>query len=516
MASLAEYQNNKRIAKNSLLLYFRLFITMGISLYTSRIVLNVLGVEDYGIYNVVGGFVSMFSILSGTLTIASQRFLSFELGKKKPDVQKLFSTTVSIHVLLTIAIFLLLEIFGLWLFNYKINIPSDRIHSANLVFHCSVITFCINTISVPYNAAIVAYEKMSAFAYVSVFEAALKLIAVFVLFKIEYDSLVMYSIFIMIIALILRFIYGWYCHSHFHECRYKFIFDKSVFYSLFGFCGWNLIGSSASILNTQGINMLLNIFFGVAINAAKGIASQVEAAINSFVSYFMMALNPQIAKSFASENYDYMNKLILVGSKIAFFLFWIVCLPILVNTEFILKLWLDSVPLHTVSFVRLGIIFALCQNLSQCLYSAMLATGNIKKYQIIVGGLSIMAFPLAWVFFKLGFDCQWGYGAMIIFSVVCLIARLNLLQKMVPLFHYKRYLKKVICPIFYTIVPIICVVYAVHSCVKCVDLFFFFIESCFYVFFSLIMIFFFGLSFDERNYFISVVKKRLGTYVEKK
>ena len=506
--SLLEQQNNERIAKNTMFLYFRTLVIMAVGLYTSRIVLQVLGVEDFGIYNIVGGVVSMFALLSGSLNVASQRFLAFELGKEQPNIQKVFSSTVTIHVILAILIFSLLEILGVWFLNYKINIPPDRINAANWVFHCSVITFCISVISVPYNAAIIAYEKMSTFAYVSIFEALSKLAVVLALLKIKHDSLIMYATFMMLVALVLCFIYGIYCHIYFKECRYNFIIDKDLFYPLLKFSGWNFIGTSAGVLNTQGINILINLFFGVVLNAAKGIAMQVEYVFNTFVGNFMTALNPPIIKAYASQNYDYLNKMIFSGTKAAFFLFGVISLPIFVNAELILSIWLKNVPNYSVLFVRLGIIFTLSQNLSQCLYTAMLATGKIKKYQIIVGGLSIMAFPTAWIFFKIGLGAEWGYGAMIIFSVVCLVARLCLLQEMIPGFQAKDYVKKVLLPVFYTTIPIVSVAFAVHSTISDQNLIIFCVESIFYCLLSILLVYLIGLSTFEKKKLAEMIKKK--------
>ena len=507
--------NSNRVAKNTMFLYFRTLFVMLVGLYTSRVVLQVLGVDDYGIYNVVAGFVSMFSLLSGSLTVASQRFLAFELGKEKSDVSRVFSSTVTIHLALALILFLLLEGVGLFLLNYKINIPSGRIQSANWVFHCSVITFCVNIVSVPYNAAIVAYERMSAFAYVGVFEVVAKLLAVIALYKLKYDSLVLYSVFMMLIALLLRLIYGWYCHSRFRECRFRFMMDKHILMTMLSFSGWNFIGSSASVLNNQGINILTNLFFGVSMNAARGIATQVDNAINTFVSNFMMALNPQIIKSYASNNYDYLNKMIITGTKVAFFLFGIICLPVFVNTEYILKLWLGNVPDSAALFVRLGIIFMLCQNISQCLYTAMLATGNIKKYQIVVGGLSLLAFPAAWVFFKMGLGAEWGYGAMIIFSVICLVARFFLLQEMIPGFRAKIFVKNAILPIVLSTIFVVVFSWIVHSYVAELNPLFFVVESVFCFIISIIIIYFIGLSSFERKCLMEMVQRKIRHHVEK-
>lgn len=387
--------NNKRIAKNTLYLYFRTFFTMTVSVFTSRVILDVLGVEDFGIYNIVGGFVAMFSLLSGTLTAASQRFMSYELGRAKSDISKVFSTSLSIHLMLAALIFILLESAGVWFLNYKMNIAPDRLVAANWVFQCSILTFCVNLISIPYNASIIAYEKMTIFAYISVFEAVAKLGIVYLLLLFNFDKLILYAFLTLLVAIVLRCVYGFYCKYKFRECRFYFIKDKELYREMLGFSGWNFIGSSANVLNSHGINILINIFFGVALNAARGIAEQINTTLNSFVLNFMMALNPQITKNFASGDYDNMNVLIIKGAKYSFFLFWLLSLPILLETDIVLKIWLVQVPEYTSILVRYALIYTMCQILSQTLYAAMLATGKIKEYQIIVGTLSLMAFPTA-------------------------------------------------------------------------------------------------------------------------
>ncbi len=436
--------NNKRIAKNTLYLYLRTFCVMGISIFTSRIVLDALGIENYGIYNVVGGFVSMFAFLSGTLTVACQRFLSFELGKSDSQFQKIFSTTFLIHLLLAAIIIVLLESIGLWFLNYKMNISSDRLFAANCVFQCSILTFCIHLISVPYTATIIAFEKMSAFAYISIIEVTLKLAIAYLLYIINFDALIMYAVFMLIVALSLTSLYCIYCRLHFKETKLSFIFDKSTFRSILAFAGWNFIGSASGILNSQGINVLTNMFFGVTFNAARGIASQIDSAVNSFVQNFMMALNPQITKKYASQEYEYMNMLVFRGTKYACFLFLLIGIPIFIKVDYILSVWLIEVPESTGLFIRYGIIYTMCQTFSQCLYTSMLATGKIKKYQIIVGTLSLLSFPTAYMFFKLGFPCEFGYVSIIIISLACLVARLILLKEMIPLFSIRDFVVKVI------------------------------------------------------------------------
>lgn len=501
-------QNNRRVAKNTLFLYFRTLLVMGITLFTSRVVLEKLGVDDYGIYSVVGGFVSMFTILSGTLTAASQRYIAFELGNKEQRIQKVFSTTVTVHLLLAIVIFILLEGVGLWFLNNKMNIDASRLSAANWVFQCSVLTFCVNLISIPYNAAIIAYEKMSAFAYISIFEVILKLAAVYALSLVQFDSLILYAIFMLIISVLLRIVYAWYCRIHFSDCRYDFSFDQSVLKEMLGFCGWNFIGSSAAVLNGQGINMLINMFFGVTLNAARGIASQVDTAVNSFVQNFMMALNPQITKSYAAGDYAYVNSTIIHGTKFSFFLFWIIGLPLFINADFVSNVWLKEVPDHAVLFVRLGLVYCMCQNLSQCLYTTMLATGHIKKYQIIVGGLSVLAFPATYIFFELGLSGEWGYWAMIIFSIVCLFARLVLLQEVVPMFKAISFVAKVLCPIFLSVIPSVFFIWLFHNS-EIIGWSKFIIETFACILISVISIYYLGMTRNERGKIFGFIRNKL-------
>lgn len=501
--------NNKRLAKNTIYLYFRTFCIMCVSIFTSRVILDALGIEDYGIYNVVGGFVSMFSVLSGTLTAASQRFIAFELGKEKPQINKVFSTAITIHLILAICILILLESIGLWFLNNKMNITPERLYAANWVFQCSVITFFVSLICIPYNAAIIAYEKISAFAFISIFEVVCKLLAAYSLYIITFDSLIIYAIFMLIISLILRAIYSWYCNKYIKDCCCNFTFDNQIFKEMIGFSGWNFIGSTAGILNNQGINLLINLFFGVTVNAARGIANQVDGAINTFVQNFMIALNPQITKSYAARDFIYVNKMIIIGTKFAFFLFWILCLPVYINIDFLLSIWLKEVPQYAALFVKYSIIYTLCQNLSQCLYTTMLATGCIKKYQIIVGTLSLMSFPMTYLFFKIGLPSEYGYISIIIFSFLSLIARIFLLQEIVLQFSWHTFLKKALVPIIYTIIPTTTIIYYIHIFNKNISFESFLGESLTSILFCSITIYYCGLTKIERKYISNFIHNKI-------
>lgn len=345
--------NNKRIAKNTFLLYIRMFFTMAVTLYTSRIILNVLGIEDFGIYNVVGGIITMFSFLNGAMSSSTQRYLTFELGKGEIlQLRKVFQTSVNIHWLIALFILVLGETIGLWFLQEKMVIPSERLDAAFWVYQFSIITMMIMIISVPYNAAIIAHEKMSAFAYISVMEVLLKLGIVYLLYFTQLDKLKFYAALLCGMQLMVRIIYGLYCGRHFEETHYKWGWDGKLFREMLGFAGWNLWGGIAYVFFTQGLNIMLNVFFGPAVNAARGLAVQVQGAVAQFSLNFQMAINPQITKSYAKKDFTYMHSLIFRSSKFTFLLLTTLSLPLFIKADLILNIWLAVVPDYTVTIVR--------------------------------------------------------------------------------------------------------------------------------------------------------------------
>lgn len=435
--------NSKRIAKNTLLLYVRMLFLMLISLYTSRVILNALGVEDYGIYNVVGGVVTMFSMLSGSLSAAISRFLTFELGKgDSKKLKNVFSSSVTIQAGLAIIIIIIAETLGLWFLNEKMVIPENRIVAANWCYQFSVITFAINLISIPYNASIVAHERMSAFAYISILEGIGKLVIAWCIVINPIDRLVFFALMVAILSCTVIFIYMNYCKRHFDECAYHFVYDHDLLKQMFGFAGWNFIGASSAVLRDHGGNIILNLFFGPTVNAARAIAVKVSAVLTSFVQNFMVALNPQITKSYANGDHDYMFKLMFQGARLSYYILLLLCIPILLNTNYILVLWLKLVPEHTVLFVRLIIIFIMSESISGPLITAMLATGKIKNYQIVVGGLQMMNLPIAYLCLYLGAMPESIVLVAIVISQCCLVARLYMLRRMIGL-QVGVYLRKV-------------------------------------------------------------------------
>ena len=460
--------NNTRIAKNTIVLYFRMMIILFVNLYISRVVLNTLGVEDYGIYNVVGGFVTMFSLISGALSNAISRFVTFELGRGDFNrLRKVFSTSVNVQFLISLIICLLLETIGLWFLNYKMVIPDDRMIASNWVLQCSIITFVINLISVPYNASIIAHERMTAYAYISILEVFLKLCCVFLLYLDISDKLIAYSIMIASVALVIRIVYGYYCTRQFSECKYFPIIDKPLLKEMTSMASWNILGSGASVLNQQGVNLLINLFFGVSVNAARGIATQVSAAISSFVSSFTTAINPQITKKYAQGNIDEMSSLVFRGARFSYYIMYFLVLPIFLETPLILKLWLKIVPDYSVVFVRLTLLASLVSVLTTGLFTVSMATGNIKRYQTVVGCLALSIFVLTYFSFKIGLPVESTYVILVIVEIVIMLARIIIVNKQVK-FGSLKYLKDVVLNVLLfsivsAIIPCMVHIYLSHS-----------------------------------------------------
>lgn len=458
--------NNKRIAKNTFVLYCRTLVVLVVSLYTSRIILNALGVEDYGIYNVVGGVVAMFSVISGALSSAVSRFITFELGKGDSNkLQIVFSSSVNIQVGISILVLLIGEIVGVWFLNCQMNIPQERLVAANWVLQCSLFTFCISLISIPYNACIIAHERMQAFAYITILDALLKLGICFLILESPWDRLISYATLLFCVALTIRLIYGIYCHWHFAESHYRFVFDRSVLREMTGFAGWNFFTNSAYIFNTQGVNLLINIFFGVGVNAARGIATQVDHAIMQLVNSFTTALNPQITKSYAAGDKEGMVSLVCRGAKFSYFLLFLLALPILMETEYILTVWLKIVPEHAVNFVRLAIIASLVNIVGKTGYTAAMATGRIRSYVLWVTTAGCMAFPLTWLVFIIGAPSEAAYAVFIVVYIIVECIRLWVMKGLLN-FPVGFFVKEVVTKIaLVTIMSIIIPIAIIH----CID-----------------------------------------------
>lgn len=393
--------NNRRIAKNTVFLSIRMLLVICVTLYTSRVILNALGVEDFGIYNVVGGFVAMFGFINSSLSGASSRFLTYAIGKNdKSDIQNTFNSIVTIHFIIAFIIFLLAETIGLWFVLNKLVIPPDRLTAAIWTYQSAIVSLLIMLISIPYNALIIAHEKMSAFAYISVFEAAAKLAIAFLIYISPIDKLITYSLLFVLVQITIRIIYAMYCNKKFPESHYKFYWNKNKFSQIFSFAGWTLFGNIAVAGYTQGLNILLNLFFGPIVNAARGIATQVQMAANAFCSNLNMATKPQMIKSYANGDMTYMHNLVLSSTKLSYFVMLLISIPIFFNTDYILKLWLGEFPQHTGSFIKIMLLINASTALNIPTINALHATGNIKIFQIIEGSMLIMVVPVCYLLLK--------------------------------------------------------------------------------------------------------------------
>ena len=455
MTDNKQNNQNKRMIKNTLFLYFRMILTLSMTLYTSRLVLAALGVNDYGIPNVVAGAVTMFAFMSGSMSSATQRFLSYEQGKTKDNrTNDIFKMSLNIYVIIFFIVIIIAETAGLWFINNKLTIPLDRLYAANWAYQCAIISFGFTMIGIPYLASIISNEKMIAFAYISIFEVSFKLIAVIILGANLGDNLIVYSVLLAIISALVWCLYYFFCRFQLSNTTYSFYWDDILFKKLLGFSGWNLIGNLSLIGMNQGVNILLNIFFGPAINATRAISSQVDIAIRGFSSNLQMSMNPLIIKSYASKEYEYMHLLVFKGAKYSFFLLLFLTLPVLIKTEFILTLWLGTLPDKLIIFCQLALIDSLIVSLSGTLVTAAQANGNIKYYQIFTGGVLLLNVPLSYLFFTLGAKPEVAIMVMIMVSITALVVRLLFLKKMINL-SIKKYFQIVLSKIF--IVSLICI-----------------------------------------------------------
>ena len=442
---------NKRIAKNTLVLYVRMLFTMGISLFTSRVILQTLGVEDYGISSVVGGVISMFTFINAAMVSSTQRYLNFELVRGDANqLRSVFSTSLQIHALIALAIIVLSETVGLWFLNEKLVIPEARMTAAMWVYQCSILSCAVSIMSTPYNAVIVAHEKMSAFAYISILDVSLKLLVVYLLVVLPFDKLIILAILNLLVQLFIRYIYTLYCHRHFPESYFQFRFNKTLFKEMFGFAGWSFWGNLAAILYTQGLNMMLNIFFGPIVNAARGIAVQVQSAVQQFVGGFQTALNPQITKNYASNNLPQMHSLMFRSARFSFLLLFFLSLPVLMETNFILTLWLKTVPDDAVVFTQIMICISLIYTTANPCIIANQATGKVKIYQMVVGGILLLILPISYVVLKLGAPAYSVFIVHFCIESLAQFSRMYMLRKLIHLPLW-QYMKNIYIPIVSTV-----------------------------------------------------------------
>lgn len=432
----------KRIAKNAIILYIRMIVTLTITLFTSRIIFKALGFEDFGLYNVVGGVVTLFAFLRSSMSTSTQRFLAYEMGNGTEDsLQRVFSVCLTTHVFLAVILLFLSETIGLWFLNSYINIPEGRETAANWIYQFAVLSLCFNMVSLPYDADIVSNERMGYFAFLSILDAVLKLVFAFVVLYASSDHLILYGA-LMLGVSALNLLLNWaYCRLKFAETHYSFFWDKVLFRRIFSFSGWTIYGQLAVVGSNQGTNILVNIFHSVIANAAMGVGHQVNTALTGLVSNFQTAFKPQITKAYAMGDYDYLTSLTCYAAKISFFLLFVVSLPIMLNIDWVLHLWLGRVPEHAGTLCIVFIVASLCNAVSAPLWMNIFAAGHIRGYQL---GLSVayMAELIAvYALFRTGFSLVAGVTMKAVLNFVIIFIRLyytRLTQSKFSLSHFAR------------------------------------------------------------------------------
>lgn len=439
--------NNKRIAKNTIMLYIRMFISMLVGLYTSRVVLATLGVEDYGIYGVVGGVVAMMGFLNASMSGATSRFLTFELGRGDKDrLAKTFSSALIVHIAIAIIVFILAETVGLWFLCNKLNIPEGRMEAAHRVYQFSILATMLSITQVPYNATIIAHEKMDVYAYMEILNVSLKLLIVYLLTIGDFDKLKLYAVLTFAVSLIIMMIYRIYCLRHFKESRFHWVWDKEYITPLLSFSVWDLYGNLSWTVKQQGTSFVLNAFYGVALNAANGIASTVQGILMGFSSNIIMAFKPAIIKKYAVGSYEDMNRLMRFATKMALGMLMLSNFIIYIKMNYILELWLKEVPTATVILCRYSLIMNLFSCISLILIIGFHAVGKVKLMGFINGTISILSIPLMYVMLKEGFNYENCFQMFVLLQVFFCISNLILLKKQCKHFHLKKYIKSALSP----------------------------------------------------------------------
>lgn len=503
-------ENNRRIAKNTLYLYMQMILLLVVSLYSARVILDVLGAADYGTYNVVGGVITTLSFITGSLAGATSRFITFEMGRGNiGSVEKVFRCSITIYYIFSAIIFILAESIGLWFINSYLTIPAGREIAALVVYQCSVITFIISIISIPYTALIIAHERMNAFAYISIYEGISKLIILFIIPIVEGDKLIWYAVLLMIMQLSVRLIYNIYCSRNFKECNSKWYWNKNLFLEMFSYSWWNMNGYLAMVGYTQGLNILLNIYFGPIVNAARAISVQVQSTLEQFFGNVTMAIKPQVIKQYAQGNIEYMHNLMLRAGRLSFMMAIFVAVPLFVFTDYVLYIWLVNPPEHTANFVRLMLIAGVSSSLKQHTIMAIHATGDIKKFQIVEGTFLLMVLPVSYILLK--------YFSVNAESVLLCYVVIEIVSEFLRVFLVYP---KVNLPIkfFFTKVLFSCLTVSIVIAIPSYFIYYYVVPSNFLVFLlaclalaivELLSIYFFGLDAQEKDAVVSYVRKIL-------
>ena len=491
------YTSNTQVAKNTIVLYLRMLFVLCVNLYVSRAVLQNLGVVDYGIYNLVGGIVVLFSYLNSALSLSCNRFYCYEIKNGIDRLKVVFNTSLIIQIIFSILLLLIAETIGLYLVNNKLIIPEDRLYAANIVYQLSVITTILSIVRVPYDSAIMSHERMGMYAILSVIDVIMKFLLASILCIIKSDILIFYGLGISIIAIVNFLIRIVYCKKTFAEIRFSISFDKLLFKNIFEFTGWNILGATAGISVSQGLNVLMNLFFGPIVNAARGIAVQIEGAVNQFVTSINTAVNPQIVKRYSVGDLSGMMNLVFFSSKISFILLLLVSFPIIVDTQFILRLWLGIVPDNAVIFTRLELLYILSLSAVHSINMCSQATGNIKPFQIAEAVILILNIPIAYLMYRQGFPVYSAMISLVVLSLFTFFVKLILLKKTFQ-FPLAAYFKQVIFRLIIILFSAI-VIYFVCRSFPIDNFIGFILKAAIYYLLLIVLCLFIGLNKTDRQ-----------------
>ena len=503
---IKDQSNNKRIAKNTVVLYIRSIIVMILSLYTSRVILQALGVEDYGLYNVIGGVVALFSFLRTSMTKSTQRYLNVEMAKDVGDLESVFRVSLTLHVLISVFALLLAETIGLWLLNTYIQIPEGREFAAAIVYQSTIISLVFTILTVPYSACLIAHERMDFFAIVSIVDAVLKLLIAWAILLDGFDKLIVYGYLLMLISILNLLMYIVYCKRKFIECKNRLLFDRVKMRDMIGYTTWTVVGQAAIVGTNQGNSILVNMFHSVSANAAMGVASQINSAVVSLTSNFQTAFNPQITKSYAARNYNYLRFLIYTTSKISFFLLTCVSLPIMLNIDMVLSLWLKNVPQDSGIFCILVLWNSILNALSAPLNFTVLSSNKIRNFQIATSITYLLDLIILYCFFLAGAPAIMAMYVKVGIMVAVLFVRLHYCSKEVECISMGSYLKDVLAPLLLSCGLSFAIAYVFYPSTNS------FVLTLLYsvVVFAVACAFSFvlGLSKEERKMVLEIVKKK--------
>ena len=499
--------SNSTIAKNTMFLYFRMLLTMTIGLFTSRIVLQVLGNENYGIYTLVGGVVVLFTFFNNSLLSGTQRFLSYELGKDEPNIKEVFSSCFRLHLILSVLFLIVAETIGLWFINTQLVIPEGRLYAANWVYQFSVVTCVINIIRCPLNAALISYERMGLYAYIGILEAVLKLAVAYLLFISPVDKLISYSILTFVSMFIVLVINTIYTLKKLPEIKLVKVPDRKIMKDVINFSKWTIFGSLANVSMEQGLSIIINFFYGVIGNAAVGVANLVNSHIVTFVNNFQVALNPQLTKNEAGNDRQRQYSLIYKSAKFSYFIMLFLAVPIVLNIDYLLYLWLGNYPPHTTSICLFIILGVLIETLSGPLWVSIFATGKIRTYQIVISSVLLQNIPLAYFVGTLGFPSATVFAIRAVIFIVALCVRLAFLNKMINL-SIAEFAKNVILPITTVSIPLFAIMFAKYSFMPETTFISFFIESFAIIIIETTLIALIGLSKSERSFISRTILKK--------